>query len=147
MLSRVGQDTLRSIFSENALRSPSLGSASHQAKGSRGSAENCKGLGKAREMFTVRGGDWGAPGAERAHTPRSHSCPPECPQQGRKVTKSLTARAELGTPPGSGPNTLIDHKICRGRGEGRGLGMREKGTLSLLKHLFSISKTQSWQGK
>ena len=52
-------------------------------------------------------GDWGAPGAERAHTPRSHCCPPECPQQGRKVTKSLTARAGLGIPPGSGPDTLI----------------------------------------
>lgn len=56
MLSRVGQDTLRSIFPENALCSPSLGSASHQAKGSRGSAENPKGLGEAREMFMVLGG-------------------------------------------------------------------------------------------
>ena len=80
MSCRVRQDTLRSIFPENALCSLSLGGASHQAKGSRGSAENPKSLGASgRNVHGMWGsnvtfrpqGGWGGQGAERVHIPRA----------------------------------------------------------------------------
>lgn len=82
MSCRVGQDTLRSIFPENALCSPSLGGASHQAKGSRGSAENPNSLEKSgRNVHGMWGsnvtfrpqGGWGGQGAEWVRTPQSHA--------------------------------------------------------------------------
>lgn len=76
------QDTQRSTFPENALCSPSLDGASQQDKGSRGSAENPESLGESgRNVHGMWGsnvpfrsqGSWGGQGAEREHTPQSHT--------------------------------------------------------------------------
>lgn len=89
-MSRVGQDTLRSILAENSLCSLSLGYTSLHTQGSRGSAENPRAWGE-WDVCSWWGGNNSDLGENKEHqelsgyrhTPRSHRCLPECPQQGR----------------------------------------------------------------